>query len=71
MQTFDIEVTREDRWWIITVPELDGYRDADGAINVGITTQARHEGEIDAMARDFIATVIDVSVESVVVRRRQ
>lgn len=69
VETFDIEVTRDGEWWRITVPGLDGYVRSDGSTNVSDTTQARHEGEIDAMARDFIATVLDVAVESVGVRR--
>jgi hypothetical protein len=56
--TCDIEVTRDGRWWMITVPELAGYVAADGSINLSDTTQARHEGEIERMARDFIATAM-------------
>jgi hypothetical protein len=67
--TFDIEVTRDGRWWMITAPGLDGYVAADGSINVGDTTQARHGGEIDEMARDFIATVLEVPIEDVRVER--
>ena len=66
---FDIKVTREGRWWMITVPGLAGYVTPDGSINVSDTTQARHEREIDAMARDFIATVLDIPIETVGVRR--
>jgi len=40
-------VAREDRWWIIHVPELDGM------------TQARFLGEIDLMARDLISMWIE------------
>jgi hypothetical protein len=54
---------------MITVPGLDGYVAADGSINVGDTTQARHAGEIEYMARDFIATVLDLPIEDIEVRR--
>jgi hypothetical protein len=68
--TFDIGVTRDGRWWMITVPELNGYISPTGTINLSDTTQARHRGEIDAMACDFIATVLDIPIEDVKVRRR-
>jgi hypothetical protein len=35
---FDIEVTRDGRWWMIYVPVIDGL------------TQARHPGEVELMA---------------------
>jgi hypothetical protein len=69
MPTFDIDVTRDDRWWMITIPELDGYVTPDGSINVGDTTQARHPGEIEDMARDYIAVTLDIPIEDVAVRR--
>ena len=56
MKQYDIEVTRDGRWWAIRVPELDGV------------TQARHRGEIEEMARDYIAVATDTSVDSVSVR---
>ncbi|WP_210085517.1 hypothetical protein [Mycobacterium sp. OAE908] len=65
MAIFDVEVTRDGRWLMITVPGLAGYVAPDGSINLSDTTQARYEGEIDYMARDFIATVLDVSIEDV------
>lgn len=40
MHTYKVAVTRDDRWWMITVPELAGYVGAGGAINVSDTTQA-------------------------------
>jgi len=63
--TFVIEVTRDGKWWMITVPELAGYVAADGSINLSDTTQARYGGEIDDMASDFIATMLDVPIEGV------
>jgi hypothetical protein len=32
-----------------------------------VVTQARHEGEIDDMAREFIALVLDVPVDDIAV----
>ena len=57
MPTYDIEVYRDGRWWMIRIPELDGL------------TQARHRGEIDEMARDYIAICTDTPVDQVHVRR--
>lgn len=59
MADYKVTVTRDDKWWIITVPELDGYVTASGAINRGTTTQARRVSEISSQARDFICTVTD------------
>ena len=59
MHTYRVNITRDDRWWMIAVPELDGYVGADGAINVGDTTQARRLADVPAEARDFICTVTD------------
>lgn len=69
MPTYDIEVTRDGQWWMITVPELAGYVAADGSINLSDTTQARYEGEIDDMARDFIAVTLDMPIEDVHINR--
>lgn len=59
MHTYEVNVTREDRWWMITVPELHGYKDANGAINLTDTTQARRLAEVPGQALDFICTVTD------------
>lgn len=59
MHTYQVNVTRDDRWWMITVPELAGYVSADGAINLSDTTQARRISEVSSQARDFICTVTD------------
>lgn len=69
MTTFDIEVTRDGRWWMIRVPALAGHVSAEGAMNLSDTTQARDRGEIDTMARDFIATVLDLPVDDIAVQR--
>jgi DNA-directed RNA polymerase specialized sigma subunit len=58
---FKIEVTRDGRWWMVRVPEIDGL------------TQARRLAEVETMAREFIALdqsvpLDDVSVVIVSVR---
>jgi hypothetical protein len=68
MPIYDIEVTRDGRWWMITVPGLGGYVAADGSINVGDTTQARFPGEIEDMARDYIAVSTDTPIEDIEVQ---
>jgi len=57
---YTAEVTREDRWWMIAVPEIDGL------------TQARHLGDVGLMARELIAvsTGVDVSQVEVIVHVR-
>ena len=57
--TYEVAVTRDDRWWMITVPELDGYINSAGATNISDTTQARRLSEVTAQARDFICTITD------------
>lgn len=41
MRTYDVTVTREDRWWMISVPGLDRYQGRDGSVNLSTVTQAR------------------------------
>lgn len=65
MHTYRVNVIRDDRWWMIVVPELDGYRGPDGAVNVGDTTQARRLADVAAQARDFICTVTDAAPSEV------
>lgn len=43
MYEFKIEVTRDGRWWMIHIPEIDGL------------TQARRLSEAETMAREYIA----------------
>ncbi|OMC10800.1 hypothetical protein A5735_16775 [Mycolicibacter heraklionensis] len=59
MHTYNVNVTREDRWWMIDVPELAGHVGADGAINLSTTTQARRLSDVPREALDFICTVTD------------
>lgn len=65
---YNVTVTRDDRWWMITVPELNGYVGADGAINLSDTTQARRISDVAGTAIDFICTVTDQKPSDVSVK---
>jgi hypothetical protein len=43
MYEYKIEVTRDGRWWMVHIPEIDGL------------TQARRLSEAETMAREYIA----------------
>jgi hypothetical protein len=43
MHEYKIEITREGRWWMVRIPEIDGL------------TQARRLAEAPMMAREYIA----------------
>ena len=43
MYEFKIEVTRDGRWWMVHIPEIDGL------------SQARRLSEAETMAREYIA----------------
>ena len=51
--TYTVEVRRSGRWWAIEVPELRG-----------VFSQARRLADVEPMARDAIAAVLDVSPRS-------
>lgn len=53
--TYQATVTREDGWWMVHVPEIDGL------------SQARRLAEAPTMARELVAVTLDVPVESVTV----
>lgn len=54
MRTFTARATRTSSgWWAVDVPELDG-----------VYTQARRLDQVEAMARDAIALVLDVEPDS-------
>jgi hypothetical protein len=55
MTTYKVEVTRDERWWMIHVPDIDGL------------TQARRIGEIEEMARSLIAISTDAPLSDVAV----
>lgn len=52
MNRYTARVTRDGRFWLIYVPEIDHH------------TQARSLGEIEPMARDLIAVTEDVEPDS-------
>ncbi|AYR01160.1 HicB-like antitoxin [Mycobacterium phage LeMond] len=53
--TYTARVSRGERYWVVYVPEIDQ------------TTQARTDDEIEPMARDLIATYLDVPATAVAV----
>jgi len=67
MYTYKVTVTRDDRWWMIEVSELDGYVNAAGARNYSTVTQARRLSEVRSQALDFICTVTDSAPSEVAV----
>jgi hypothetical protein len=52
MKTYRVHAEREGKFWLLRVPKLD------------IMTQARRLTEADEMARDLIATWLDVAPDS-------
>lgn len=65
MHTYEVNVTRDGKWWMITVPELNRYVMKDGSINLTNTTQARRLSEVSGQALDFICTVTDTAPSKV------
>ncbi|GAA2067792.1 HicB family toxin-antitoxin system [Williamsia deligens] len=61
MTTYAIDVYRDDKFWMIRVPELDGTH---GLVGEAIT-QARRVGDVETEARDYICTVIDAAPSAV------
>jgi hypothetical protein len=63
MYEFKIEVTRDGRWWMVHLPEIDGF------------TQVRRLYEVETMAREYIALdrnvpFDDIKVETASVRSK-
>jgi hypothetical protein len=52
---YKIEVERDGRWWTIRIPDVGGL------------TQARRLGEVDFMARDYLALATHTPIERIVV----
>ncbi|SDS21985.1 hypothetical protein SAMN04488543_1303 [Friedmanniella luteola] len=55
---YQVNVTRDGRWWMLEVPDLD------------VTSQARRLGEVEQMAREAIAVTTDAPVDGVQVELR-
>lgn len=55
MKRYRVTVSREGRWWMVAIPEVDGL------------TQARRLSEAALMAREYIAVTLDVSLDDVAV----
>lgn len=53
MHRYKVEVTRDGRWWMIHIPEIDGL------------TQARRIGEIEDMACSLIAISTDTPLSEI------
>jgi hypothetical protein len=58
--TYRVDVHREDRWWILHVPELDATRGLDECLG-----QARRYEDIGKEARDLITLVADVAPSTI------
>jgi hypothetical protein len=56
--TYKVEVTREGKWWMIAIPELDAL------------TQARRIDDIPTMAREVIALETGVALADVAIEQR-
>jgi hypothetical protein len=52
MKTYRVQAVREGKFWLLTVPDLD------------VMTQARRLTEAEEMARDLIATWLEVAPDS-------
>ncbi len=52
-KTYNVEVTRDGKWWMVSVPELD------------LLTQARRLSEVSLMAREVIAVSSNIPLENV------
>ncbi|WP_072687201.1 HicB family toxin-antitoxin system [Rhodococcus marinonascens] len=55
MKIYAVDVTREGKWWMVSIPELDGL------------TQARRFSEAELMAREFIAVDTGTPIADVAV----
>ncbi|MFE3545994.1 HicB family toxin-antitoxin system [Nocardia sp. NPDC059177] len=60
MTVYRIDVSRDDRWWMIRIPQLDGVNG-----NIEGLTQARRYADISKEATDYICTVADIAPSTV------
>lgn len=59
--TYALTVSRDDQWWMIRIPALDGVNG-----NIEGLTQARRLADVPREATDYICTVADVAPSTVV-----
>jgi hypothetical protein len=57
VHSFDYHVARDGKWWIITIPAINGL------------TQARNRGEIAHTAREFVAVDQGIPLGDIEVHR--
>ena len=55
-KTYDVEITRDGKWWMIAIPAIDGL------------TQSRRLVDVEAMAVSYISVDQDVPASQVAVR---
>ncbi|GAA1572760.1 hypothetical protein GCM10009804_31630 [Kribbella hippodromi] len=55
MKTYGVTVSRDERWWMVSIPEIEGL------------TQARRLDEVERMAREYVAVTTDVPLSAVAV----
>ena len=55
MTDYTAIVTRDEKWWMVSIPAIDGL------------TQARRLSEASEMAREYIAVTLDVALDEVTV----
>lgn len=53
MHTYQVNVRRGDRWWVLSVPEIPAAH-----------SQARSLAEVEPVARDLIAVMLEVPADS-------
>ncbi len=53
MKTYRVEVEHGQRWWIVTIPEVPSAH-----------TQVQHLREVEPMAREVIALMLDIPEDS-------
>jgi len=51
--SYQVTVRRDGKWWMVAIPELDGL------------TQAKRLADAELMAREYIASTLDVAIDSV------
>ena len=57
-KTYAVQVSRDGKWWMIHIPEIDGL------------TQARRIADVKQAARELVAVTLDVKISEVAVEIR-